>query len=158
MDTLDAGDRIADDEIVYRRVPALLAFYNPDSDRPVLWISFQPNRNDLSGISVWRAKSVQPDEAVQTARRGKSYYLIALKVSDLRRLGAEVVASPEEEGVGHATITSLSWNRYRGSQKKDVMELASRIAFEASGVVLGPFHVPDAESNDTGTGEQADGH
>ena len=158
MDTEDGGDRIADDEIVYRRVPANVDFYDPVSDRPVQWITFQPNRNDLSGISVWRAKSVQPDEAVQTARRGKSYYLIALKVSDLRRLGAEVVASPEKEGFGHATITSLSWTRYRGDQKNDVKELAMRIAIEASKNVLGPFHVPNAESNDTGTGEQADGH
>jgi hypothetical protein len=158
MDTEDGGEKIADDEIVYRRVPAKLEYYVPANDRPVQWITFQPNRNDLSGISVWRAKHVRPDEAVQTARPGRSYYLIALNVSDLRRLGAEVVASPGEGGPGHASITSLSWSRYRGPQKKDVMELASRIAFEACQVVLGPFHVPDAEPRDTDTDATPGGH
>lgn len=158
MDTEDGGDRIADDEIVYRRVLARSDYCIPDSDRPIQWIAYKPSERDSSGISVWRAKYVQPDQAIRTAKSGRSYYLIALKVRDLRQLGAKVVASPEEGGFGHATITSLSWNRYRGSQKKDVMELASRIAFEASGVVLGPFHVPDAESNDTGTGGTANGH
>ncbi len=75
---------------------------------------------------------------------------------DLRQLGAEVVSTPGEGDPGHATITSLSWNRYR-DEKNDVKELAMSIAIEASKIVLGPFRVPDAEPSESGTGGAVDG-
>ena len=144
----EGSERIADDEIVYRRVPANVDFYVPASDRPVQWITFKPNPNDLFGISVWRAKFVSVEEAVNAGGHGgKEYYLIRLKVADLRRLGAELVATPEEGGHGHAAITTLSRDRYQGPDKNLVRELADRIARELCHSVLGPFRVPAPEQN-----------
>jgi len=152
MSAADGSEPIADDEFVYRRVPASVGFYNPISDRPVQWITFKPNERDVSGISVWRSKHVSPEDAARThARPGKAYYVIRLKTRDLRRLGAEIAATPDEGGTGHASITNLSWSRYEGPEKNRVRELAQRIATLAGQEqVLGPFDVLNPQATECG--------
>jgi len=72
MDTEEGGDWITDDEIVYRRVLARSDYCVPNSDRPIQWIAYKPSKRDSSGISVWRAKHVQPDQAIRTAKPGNT--------------------------------------------------------------------------------------
>lgn len=137
----DGSERIADNEIIYRRLPSNAEYYDPACNPPIQWIAFKPNEHDSTGISVWRAKSLSRAEAATlNARRGKSYYLVAIKVAELRRLGAEIESTPVEGGAGHASIVSLSWRRYQ-SEKNAVMELAQRLARDAHYEVHGPFHV-----------------
>ena len=137
---LEGTEPIAHDEILYRRLPANIDYYDSDSDLPVQWIAFKPNQRDSSGISVWRAKYLTPEDVARmNTRPGKSYYLVAVTAAELRRLGATVVPTPSEGDVGHASVSSLSWERYRGPQKHEVMELAKRIADDGKYEVIGPF-------------------
>lgn len=149
MDAIEGNESIANDEFIFRRVPARVDFYDPTSDRPVQWITFKPNPRDSSGISVWRGKHLSPEEAVRAhARPGKAYYLIRLTVRDLRHLGAEIAATPDEGGTGHASIANLSWSRYQGPERLSVLELAKRLATQAcQSQALGPFQTPYPKTN-----------
>lgn len=136
----EAGEEpVADDEILFRRVSEASGWYDPTSDRPVAWLAFKPNENDVSGLSVWRAKYRSAAEtATIGAQPGRRYFVLALRAGELRRVGVSIVPSPGEGGVGHVSLSNLNAIQYR--ENKDAMRnLAERIACEIVDRVDGPF-------------------
>lgn len=135
----DAYEQVADDEIVYRTVSDRSGWYDPDSDSPIAWETFRPNKRDLDGLSVWRAKYKSPEQAaLQHARQDRRYYVVAMRVGDLRRIGVEVAATSAADEPGHASLTTLSTATYR-EEKNRIRGLAQRIATELVDTVHGPF-------------------
>src|SRR5688572_16621900 len=98
----DQSAPVADDEFVYRRVPH--SFYRQGLQPPVQAFAFRPNANDVTGLSVFRAGFLRPEDTlanVDPARRN-DYYVVRLAVADLRALGVTVVADPDPNGpAGH---------------------------------------------------------
>ena len=135
----DGRESIADEEIVYRRVSAASGWYEEGSERPVAWLAFRPNRNDVRGLSVWRAKYKTAAEAAAAgASPGKQYYVIGLHVGRLRTAGVIVEPSADEAGVGHASLANLNSDAYE-REKNAVRSLAEMIAASLVESVDGPF-------------------
>jgi len=103
---------IADEELLYRRVPT--GWYDP-ANGSLNPQAFAPHKtNDLTGLSVSRAKYKSPEEAAR-GRPGKSYYVAILRTGDLRSKGIEVVPRPRYTDPSHAELPDLN----SGNRKTD---------------------------------------
>lgn len=136
----DAEEPVADDEVLYRRVSDKSGWYDPSLDRPVAWQAFRPNKQDIDGISVWRAKFYKSPEQVAkiAAQANRQYFLLVVRVGTLRLAGVTVLPTPSRAGSGHATLANLCAEKYQRN-RDDVRELAERIARDLVDDVEGPF-------------------
>ncbi|NQT41348.1 MAG: hypothetical protein HQ581_27920 [Planctomycetes bacterium] len=130
----DGTEPIADEELLYRRIPA--AWYDPDVDPSVALDAFRPRKDDVTGLSICRAKYKSAEEAAASERPGKIYFIAVLRAGDLRRCGMEVVPRPLEGDPGHAEISSLNYRRRRD---KNVIEWKKLLAHDLALRVEGPF-------------------
>ena len=92
---VDSGiEPIEDDELLYRRIPVSLRWYDPATDI-LKSEAFGPHKTeDTTGISVSRAKY----KSIQEAAIGKSkkgYYVVIIRAGDLRQRGIKVVPRPD---------------------------------------------------------------
>ncbi len=128
---------IADDELLFRRVPSLLPWYDAvkKSLRPE---AFRPNKDrDLTGISVWREKYKAIEDAAR-GRPGKSYYIAVLRAGDLRQRGFLINPRPLPDDPGHAELPELN-----ATNAKDSMTLERERLLASLCVRLeGPFETP----------------
>ena len=129
---------ITDDELLYRRVPASLNLYEPISEPHLLPDAFRPNANDLTGLSVYRAKYKSLEQAAQ-GRVGKEYYVAVLRAGDLRSKGIEVFPRPLEGDPGHAEIPGLT---YQNRKEDWALEWKVLLSQELCLRVEGPFTSP----------------
>lgn len=139
---MEAGyEPIADDEIIYRRIPVSTGWYDPDSQE-LAPEAFGPRKDDISGISVSRAKYKTIEQAAQ-GRPGKSYYVAILLAGDIRRAGMNIEPRPELPGgidPSHAEIIDLN-----AANRKDDTTLARQHRLvELCLEVKGPYHTADA--------------
>ncbi len=131
----DGWEPVADDEILYRRIPAASGFYDPLVDPHVSPLAFRPTTSDSTGLSLSRAK-YQTLQAAGRGREGRRYYVAVLRARDLRRAGMEIVPSPLENDPGHCEIADLTFANRRA------MPLAEWQALLAEQLCLrieGPF-------------------
>ncbi|MBI4716806.1 MAG: hypothetical protein HY763_03300 [Planctomycetes bacterium] len=129
----DGTEPIADDELLYRRVPE--AWFDRKTDARPSPLAFKPREGDVTGISVSRGKYKTPEQAAVN-QSGKSYYVAVLRAGDLRTCGMDVVARPQEGDPGHAEIPELTFaSRQTPTAKGFQLLLAERLCRE----VLGPF-------------------
>ena len=136
MSERNGTDPIADDEILYRRIPASQGWYDPDRKQPLAAEAFKPRRDDTDGISLWRATYKSVAEAAAGASR-HGYYVASIRAGDLRELGTQPVATPQEMGPGHVSIPVLN---YADRHTNRVLEVSRRIATHLCQRVDGPFH------------------
>lgn len=98
---------IDDDELLYRRVSVRSGWYDKQELSPH---AFGPNRNDQTGISVFRARY----RSIDSAARGPSpdgYYVVVLQAGELRGNGIRVEPQPEIDGgwdISHAELPDLN--------------------------------------------------
>lgn len=100
----DETDPVADDELLYRRVPVSKGWYASGGLSPE---AFLPRRDEDTGISVFRAKYKTLDDAAH-GRSKQGYYVAVFRAGDLRRAGIEVAAAPLVDEPGHAELTDLT--------------------------------------------------
>ena len=127
-------DPIAADELLYRRVPVSMNWYDPDSGvlEPQ---AFDPHRkNDVTGISVFRKKHKSLIEAAR-GQPGKSYYVAVLCARDLQANRIRVVPRPRLNDPGHAELPDLNTE----NRKSDEALELQRVLVELSRRVEGPF-------------------
>lgn len=134
---MDNGvDPIADEELLYRRVPT--GWYDPAKGL-LNSEAFAPHkRNDVTGLSVSRAKYKSLEEAAR-GRPGKSYYVAVFRAGDLRRNGIRSVPRPDvPDGYdpAHAELPDLNI----GNRKSDeTLQRQRLLAEELRLKVEGPF-------------------
>jgi hypothetical protein len=135
----EGTEPVADDEILYRRVTENSGWYEPGSDRPVAWVAFRPNQNDVRGLSVWRAKYKTAREAALIgAKRGQRYFVMVLRAARLRAAGVAVEPTAHEGGAGHASLADLNTQAYK-TDKNRVQAIAEIIASQLVESIEGPF-------------------
>ncbi len=134
---------IADEELLYRRVPASTGWFDqatgilkPDA--------FGPHKQrDLTGISVTRAKFKSIEQAAQ-GQLGKSYFLAVLCVGDLRKAKFTVKPQPNVPGgydISHAELPDLNAANYKAAATLERQrELAEKLCLR----VEGPFQTEKA--------------
>lgn len=140
----DRIESIADEELLYRRVPKSTNWYDSETDylKPE---AFAPHKtNDITGLSVTRAKYKSIEEAAQ-GRPGKSYYVAVLRAGDLRNNEIAVVPRPDvPEGYdpGHAEIPDLNADNRKEDETLERQRLLARLRLR----VEGPFPTTAANS------------
>jgi hypothetical protein len=130
-------DPIADDEILYRRVPA--NWFDATSHRP-LDQAFAPNKDrDITGLSLSRAKYKTVQEAA-LGQPGKTYYVAVLRASDVKQIGMAIEPRPTPNDPGHSEFPDL-----RADNRKDgvTLERQQRLVELCLGIE-GPFITPPA--------------
>jgi len=134
----DAAEPVADDELLYRRIPASTNWFDPVTGT-LQAAAFAPHKtSDLTGLSVSRAKYKSIENAAR-ARPGKSYFIAVLRAGDLRQSGIEVVPRPLPGDPGHAELPALN----SGSRKStETLEMERLLAETLCLQVEGPFTTP----------------
>lgn len=126
---------ISDDELLYRRIPVNPEYFNPAvRDKPAR-DSYAPRKNDLTGLSLSRAKYKSPAEAARSPQ-DKRYYVAVLRAGDIRRHGIRVVPAPWPNDPGHAELPDLVYENRRQDETKEHMRL---LAEKLTIRVEGPF-------------------
>jgi hypothetical protein len=135
----DGIDPIADDEIVFRRIPKSMGWCD-EKTRVLSPEAFGPHKTrDTTGISVAREKYKSAELAAR-GQPGKSYYIAVLRVGDLRQHGLIIEPRPEPDDPGHAELPQLNAANY-----KDATTLErKRVLVSLCQEVLGPFDTPGA--------------
>lgn len=128
---------IADDELLYRRIPASMGWFDPATGM-VKPEAFAPHKTqDVTGLSVSRAKYKTIEEAAR-GRPGKSYFVAVLNAGDLYCKGISIAPRPETpDGYdpAHAELPDLK----SSNRKDDVTLEQQRILVELCLRVEGPF-------------------
>jgi hypothetical protein len=137
-------DTVGADELLYRKIPVSLGWYDPSVSSKPSPEAFRPNRDrDGTGISFDRARSEKHPEfpTIEEAGQGQSpdgYYVAVLRMGDLRSRSIEVVPRPIEGNPGHAELPALNSNNRRSDE---AIELKRLLADELTLVVEGPFTI-----------------
>jgi hypothetical protein len=133
---MDERDAVEDSESVYRRIHR--TFVDPALRIPIRAAAFRPNENDAGGLSVFRARFVQPQDTLKTVdpSKAKEYFIARLTVADLRGLCLTVEPDPAPGGpLGHALIPQLSWVAYQ-AHKIVLKEIQAKLAELASAAIV----------------------
>ena len=128
---------VADDELLFRRIPASTGWYDPVT-KSISPEAFRPNSNDTTGLSFSRA-SFNPGGASDEAARGrlgKQYYVSVLRAADLRAAGIDVIPKPQPpSNPGHAEAPALNYKDRRTNEAREIVQQFRSLVLE----VLGPF-------------------
>lgn len=135
MATPDGIEPISNDELLYRRIPMAMGWYEPLVDRNPSPKAFRPRKHDTDGLSLSRAKYATLDAAA-AGREGKQYYVAVLRVGDLRAAGIAVQPDPREGDPGHVILPALTYDRRRSDE---ALEMQVRLAEPLCLRVEGPF-------------------
>lgn len=112
-------DPVSDDEALYRRVPVSKGWIDEHGVWPD---AFEPRVDDHTGLSVYRARFV----SLEDAAKGQSkwgYFVLELRAGDLRSMGIDVVAMPNDDLPGHAEIPSLAYQAQASDRSMEHREL-----------------------------------
>lgn len=142
MTTQPGSEPITDEEILYRRIPVSTNWYDPKKTPPLEPEAFRPNRNDVTGISLTRAKYITVEQAA-VGRPGKQYYVVVVRAGDIRSAGMEVAARPLPDDPSHAEISSLTDDNRKTRQ---AIEWRTLLAEQLYLRIEGPFSTPDRSS------------
>ena len=134
---LDGTEPIADEELVFRRIPVSTGWYDPAVSPQPSPLAFRPRDDDDTGLSIVRG---HPYNTPETAARGpakRGYFVAVFRVGDLRRHGFHVDPKPVLGVLGHAEITDLtSANRDSDEIRSMIVKLAHELCLR----IEGPFN------------------
>lgn len=137
---MDEGyEPVADEETIYRRVPASMTWYDP-STKELNPEAFGPRRDDDSGISVSRAKYATIEQAAR-GFPGKAYFVAILNAGAIRQAGLAIEPKPDIPtgfDPAHAEIPDLN----ASNRKSDPTLERQRLLVELCLDVVGPYATP----------------
>jgi hypothetical protein len=134
MDAIEGTEPIADDEFLYRRIPASQPWYDLTTEK-VDADAFRPTAADVTGLSLGRAKYLSPEGEAAKGRAGKEYRVAILRAADVMRAGIVLAPRPLTGDPGHLEIPTLTYdNRKSESARGTCLVLASAVDH-----VEGPF-------------------
>jgi hypothetical protein len=122
--------RIADDEIVYRRIPPVMPFFE-EPDR-ITSANFKlDHREGELGLSVYRASQVTADDVLRMPNAVPGSRIVAATVGDIRALKGgdgqplrlDVFPDDDEGNPGHAEIQGPKPGELSRSASKGLQRL-----------------------------------
>lgn len=124
---------VEDDELLYRRIPVSMKWYDPATG--VSPEAFDPHKDrDTTGISVFRAKHTSIERAA-AGQGKKGYYVALLKAGDLLSAGIQVEPRPELDDPGHAELPQLTSTTRAHSSALELRQRLTSLVLR----VEGPF-------------------
>ena len=131
---------VADDELLYRRVPASTGWYDPTSGM-LKSEAFAPHKvNDATGLSVSRGKYKLLEEAA-LGRPGKTYYIAVINAGELRQAGIDVVPQPHLPSgydPSHAELPGLNSSNRKATETLE----RQRVLVSLCRTIEGPYETP----------------
>jgi hypothetical protein len=121
------AEPIADEELLYRRLPVSMNWYDPASCPKLSPKAFRPRDDDDTGLSVVRG---HPYNTLEEAAQGPSkmgYFIAVFRAKNLRQHGIVVVPKPEPGISGHAEIISINAANRDTEEGKKVIELLAHM-------------------------------
>ena len=133
--SFDPGtEPIADDEVLFRRIPVSKGWYSESGLSPE---AFEPRDDEATGISFSRGKY----KSVQDAGQGKSkkgYYVAVIRAVDLRTNNIAIAPRPETDDPGHAELPGLTCDTRLTPEALNLKHLLATLPVK----VEGPFVTP----------------
>lgn len=138
MPELDDTEPIADDELLYRRVPVAKQHYHRGRELPLDAEAFLPRKSgsapDTTGISLVRAKFYNSPQ--ETGKSQKGFYVAVLRAGDLREAGIDMEILPDPMQPGHVQLPQLRTAKQKSVECRNLMKrLAEKLCLR----VEGPF-------------------
>ena len=126
--------RIADEEIVYLRIPNSSDWFEPPDRIATGNFKLNRKRGDL-GLSVYRHKIVSPDEVLAKPDTIPGSFLTSTTVREIRDLingagkprGLDVIVVDDEDDPGHAEIRGPEPGKFQASVPRALWGLFNRI-------------------------------
>lgn len=122
-DLAQPDDRIADGELLLRRIPASQNWVDPQI-KSVDPLAFHPRQSDTTGLSLSRAKYAGPAEEAARGAEGKRFYIAILSVDRFCDAGIEAIPSPLPGHDGHAEIPALPFENRRSDRSREIVQCA----------------------------------
>lgn len=121
MDELAAESPIADDEFLYRRVPASQNWVTPDA-KTVDPLAFRPRESDSTGLSLARALYESAQQSATRGSIGRQFYIAVLSVRRMRAAGVEITPRPLESHPGHVEVAELTFENRRTDRSRELVQ------------------------------------
>lgn len=121
MDELAAEAPVADDELLYRRVPDSQNWVAPDA-KTVDPLAFRPRESDSTGLSLGRAKYETPEEAAARGSKGRQFYIAVLSARRMRAAGIQIAPRPLASHPGHAEVLELTFDNRRTNRSRELVQ------------------------------------
>lgn len=134
MSVPEAPGSIADDELLFRRIPEATHWYRPDTGF-IDPAALSPNKNDVTGLSLGRAAFHSIEQEAAKGRVGKRYYVAVLPAAAAKAVGAVIVPRPLVDAPGHAEISNLTFQTRRSGESRKLVEAIRTAVIR----VEGPF-------------------
>jgi hypothetical protein len=116
-------------EFVFRRIHKSQFSTSPPAR--ILRGGFCPNKQDVTGISVYREKDTTVVAIVAAAKKPNECYVVRIPVQSLIDLGLSLIPEDDPEGpIGHYVIPEFRLSEYeqKRNELKDKQEELARIA------------------------------
>lgn len=125
-----AAARIPDDEVVYRRIPPVLPFFEEPDRVTSSNFKLDRRRSEL-GLSVYRAAVVTMADVLQKPDAIANSRIVSARVGEIRQLIAgdnsplqlDVIIVDDENNPGHAEIRSPQLGTLKESASKALQRL-----------------------------------
>ncbi len=121
----DGTEPVADDEILYRRIPVSQGWYDAQVDSKPSSEAFRPTKLDDTGLSLARGK-YKSIEAAARGQQGKLYFVAVLRAGNLRAEGIPVEPKPAVGDPSHAEIPGLTYVDRKTDQSIEWKTLLAR--------------------------------
>lgn len=131
MPACDGTEPVAEEELLYRRIPVSMGWYDKKGLSPE---AFDPRDEEKSGISIYRNKYKTIQE-VAKGRSKKGYFVAVLRAGDLIRHGITVEPRPGLNDLGHAELPGLTCDNRLTVEAQERKLLLAKLSLE----VKGPF-------------------
>lgn len=130
------AEPIGDDELLLRRIPMSMEWYNPQ-EQVVHEDAFLPTKADHDGLSLMRAKFCTAADLSARGRPGKQYYVAQFRAADIRAQGIELQADPQPDNPGHALLPQMTRNNRKDDETLERARILARLVTKVSGPFWG---------------------
>jgi hypothetical protein len=100
------AENVSDDELLYRRIP--LVWFDVATGL-IADDAFKPTPEDKTGLSLYRAKHIDPKTLVGRSKSGKPFYVAGILAKDLREHGLDVRVNDPSEPV-HVELPHIRYD------------------------------------------------
>ena len=137
MSDRNDAEPIADDELLYRRIPRSSGWHDPAIDAQPSPLAFRPRDDDTTGLSIVRGEPFNTVEGAAHGPSKKGYYVAVLRAGDLRQRGIVIEPKPIPGIRGHAEIVNLTVaNRDTDNARSMMVVLAHELCLRVEGPFL----------------------
>jgi hypothetical protein len=123
---------IADDELLYRRIPRSKGWYSVTGLSPD---AFDPRDDETTGISIYRAKYKTLEDAAK-GKSKKGYYIAVFRASVLTANGIRAVPRPLPDDPGHAELPDLTCHNRLTDEALNLKNLLTSLPESVEGPFL----------------------